>query len=184
MTSTSRIRANRQNAQKSTGPRTRAGKDRVSHNALRHGLATDLSADPVFAAQIEALARALVGAEAAEPALLETARVAAMAELDLIRIRRIRSDLLVELARSTMDLQSDADDLPMLSLVQEGIQAGLNRRELHQFLRERQTAQPSSRINVSLANLAHIERYERRAMSRRKGLLRALSALQSKARRP
>src|SRR4051812_46307443 len=33
-----KLQANRENAQKSTGPRTRRGKDRVSRNALRHGL--------------------------------------------------------------------------------------------------------------------------------------------------
>ncbi|MFO0887832.1 MAG: hypothetical protein U0790_01670 [Isosphaeraceae bacterium] len=38
MTSPARIEANRRNAQRSTGPRTEAGKDKVRLNALKHGL--------------------------------------------------------------------------------------------------------------------------------------------------
>jgi hypothetical protein len=39
MTSTKQFEANRRNASKSTGPRTAAGKARVSKNAMKHGLA-------------------------------------------------------------------------------------------------------------------------------------------------
>jgi len=38
MASVAQIQANRSNAQKSTGPRTAAGKERASRNALKHGL--------------------------------------------------------------------------------------------------------------------------------------------------
>jgi hypothetical protein len=38
VTSDKQIEANRQNARKSTGPRTQGGKDRVSNNAVKHGL--------------------------------------------------------------------------------------------------------------------------------------------------
>lgn len=40
MTTEARIRANRRNAQLSTGPKTSAGKKRVTRNALKHGLLT------------------------------------------------------------------------------------------------------------------------------------------------
>lgn len=39
MTSAAQIEANRRNSQRSTGPRTEAGKARSRRNALRHGLA-------------------------------------------------------------------------------------------------------------------------------------------------
>src|SRR6516165_9847555 len=38
MTTQAKIEANRRNAQKSTGPRTKEGKDKVRLNALKHGL--------------------------------------------------------------------------------------------------------------------------------------------------
>ena len=37
-TSSKRAEANRRNAQKSTGPRTAAGKDRARFNAVKHGM--------------------------------------------------------------------------------------------------------------------------------------------------
>jgi hypothetical protein len=41
MAAQKQIKANRRNAQKSTGPRTAEGKAAVSKNAVRHGLFTD-----------------------------------------------------------------------------------------------------------------------------------------------
>jgi len=41
MSTKTQINANRQNAQKSTGPQTDEGKAVVSQNAVRHGLFTD-----------------------------------------------------------------------------------------------------------------------------------------------
>ena len=38
MSTEMQIKANRQNAQKSTGPRTQDGKEAVSQNAVKHGL--------------------------------------------------------------------------------------------------------------------------------------------------
>lgn len=42
MTSKKQIRANRQNAQKSTGPKSKSGKQRAARNAIKHGLFTDI----------------------------------------------------------------------------------------------------------------------------------------------
>ena len=43
MTSQKQIEANRRNAKQSTGPRTTAGKQRTSQNALKHGLSAEQS---------------------------------------------------------------------------------------------------------------------------------------------
>ena len=55
------IAANRCNARKSTGPRSRAGKSRASRNAYRHGLSRSIGTDTVFAEQLETLAREIAG---------------------------------------------------------------------------------------------------------------------------
>src|SRR3984893_13113796 len=55
MASEKQIAANRANAQKSTGPRTAAGRLKSSRNALRHGLSVPLSLS-MTTAKAEALA--------------------------------------------------------------------------------------------------------------------------------
>ena len=55
--SSKRIEANRRNAQKSTGPRTTEGKDRVRLNALKHGLTASTAVLPGEDAEGLAIAR-------------------------------------------------------------------------------------------------------------------------------
>ena len=47
MTTLKQIEANRRNAQSSTGPRTEAGKERSSRNAVRHGLTAETVIEPL-----------------------------------------------------------------------------------------------------------------------------------------
>ena len=131
MSGARRREANRANARASTGPNTRAGKARSAGNARRHGLSLPALRDPALSHEIVALVRAIVGAEAgafsakvdfrfsAENATTQTnlervsahervnaygtrssahrfelaCRIAA-AQLDLVRARRARLDLL------------------------------------------------------------------------------------------
>lgn len=60
MASERQIAANRRNAGRSTGPRSRKGKKRVSRNAIRHGLSMPL-AGAALTEQIDALARKIAG---------------------------------------------------------------------------------------------------------------------------
>lgn len=60
MTTASQRRANRLNAQRSTGPKTAQGRQRVSQNAVRHGLSAPLETDPVL---LEALVMRLQAGE-------------------------------------------------------------------------------------------------------------------------
>ena len=87
------IAANRRNAGKSTGPRSRAGKQRARFNAYQHGLTSSLVASAVVARKIERLARKIAG-NTKDGSILGHARSAADAEFDLTRVRRVRVALI------------------------------------------------------------------------------------------
>jgi hypothetical protein len=135
MTSGRKIAANRNNAKKSTGPRSEGGRSVSRHNALRHGLAVSIGNESAFGGDVEDLAKLLSSASGLHSAS-GVAREAAEAQLDLSRIRNIR-DCLYE---TIYFVDTDAPDC----LIE---------------------------LNDKLAKL---ERYERRAFSRRKRALRAM----------
>jgi glutathione synthase/RimK-type ligase-like ATP-grasp enzyme len=135
VTSDRKIIANRNNAKKSTGPRSGAGRAAARRNARRHGLAVAIGGDPAFHEDIEKLAMALSLASGTQK-VSEFAREAAEATLDLARIRKVRAFLFETL------YFADA-------------------------------AAPDSITDLN-DKLAKLERYERRAFSRRKRALRAM----------
>ena len=87
MASERQLAANRANAQKSSGPRSAAGKKRASRNALTHGLTTPMSG-VAFVREIEALARQIAG-DPKDRVRMAAARDAAEAQLDLVRVQRV-----------------------------------------------------------------------------------------------
>jgi hypothetical protein len=87
------IAANRLNARKSTGPRSSAAKKRTSRNAYRHGLTLNPTSSAVFAKRLDKLARNIVG-DSKDEIILAHARAAAQAELDLARVRQVKSALI------------------------------------------------------------------------------------------
>src|SRR6187431_3231145 len=90
MPSDRQIAANRNNAKKSTGPRSDAGRAVSRRNAKRHGLAIAIGTDPAFQDEIEKLAKTL-SLSCGMQHVDERAREAAEAELDLLRIRKVRA---------------------------------------------------------------------------------------------
>lgn len=90
--------ANRANAQKSTGPKTAAGRLKSSRNAYRHGLSLPLHLDMSTSAKADAIARALAQDPADEEELAAAAEVA-QAQLELLRIRAARAELMSEVDR-------------------------------------------------------------------------------------
>ncbi len=141
--------ADRADARARGGARTPGGKARSARNAMRHGLSLPIVADPATAAEVEALTRQMAPAADAETA--ELARAVAQAQVDLIRIRRARQNLLATtftLLAATQD-EAAPDDL------------GAARRL-------------SDHLSNLAARLAAMDRYERRAFSRRKFAVRAL----------
>jgi hypothetical protein len=93
MATEKQIAANRANAKRSTGPKTAAGRSRSSRNAVRHGLSCPLQLDFAMSEKADAIARLLAGAGANDEQLTSTMEVA-HAQVELLRIRRVRAELM------------------------------------------------------------------------------------------
>ena len=96
MTSPRQSSANRANAAKSSGPRTKAGKKRASRNAFKHGLASDSRL--IYAAEIEQLAHDIAG-ETTGPRQMEGARNIARGLIDVQRARQAKVALIERVTR-------------------------------------------------------------------------------------
>ena len=94
MTSDRKIRANRANAQVSTGPKTADGRARAVRNAFRHGLSLPVCSNPALSEEVEALAREIAGPDA-NAETQDLARQVAEAQIDLRRVRYARHELLL-----------------------------------------------------------------------------------------
>jgi hypothetical protein len=105
MASEKQLRANRENAKRSTGPKTAAGRLKSSSNALRHGLSRPLAADPaalMTACQMAELFVAKGGDDMqARMAALEVGH----AEAQLLRVAAVRRKLLSNLDVGTASLK-------------------------------------------------------------------------------
>ena len=82
-----------QNTLKSTGPRTAAGKARSAQNARRHGLTHSALSAPQFAQAVAGLAHA-VAAGSKDPQVIALAIQFAAAQIDIMRARHSRVELL------------------------------------------------------------------------------------------
>lgn len=189
MTSAQKIRANRANAQASTGPRTAQGKARIARNARRHGLSLSVISDPVLSEQVEVLARKIAG-EAANEEIYQCACRIAEAQIDLQRIRYARHQLLSrDLSDPDYDPEADIREKLALSLRLLREKVALCRRLLRpnrpeipiaELRRSLYSTAPQGlpRLATILLNQAQtlqaMDRYERRALSRRKFAIRAL----------
>jgi hypothetical protein len=140
------------------GPHTPGGKVRSARNAMRYGLSLPVLADPVTAAEVEAMARQMYPAADAEVG--ELARAVAQAQVDLIRIRRARQDLI---AATLADLAGRAEE----AVTDRSPRAALLEVPHH--------------VPHLAVRLAAMDRYERRALSRRKFAIRAFSAARRRA---
>src|SRR3954453_8612384 len=170
------IAANRANASKSTGPRSRAGRKRAAGNATVHGLTANLLSSATLAEQVEKLAREIAGSTD-DAILLQYARDAAYAEIDLARVRRIKGALIQRVsAVGTLDG-------PLFENVR-GVRKILDmlaRGELPERIYPLATM-PSGELERTaealrrvLPELTKLARYESRAAARRDKALRAIT---------
>lgn len=102
MASEKQIAANKANAKRSTGPKTKIGKSRSRQNAFRHGLSVSNPQDEPTLREIDALARAFAGKMEDREGLL-AATAMASAQIALLRIEEIRAGILSSIEDCMLD---------------------------------------------------------------------------------
>jgi hypothetical protein len=176
VTSARKITANRANARASTGPQTTRGRARAARNALRHGLSLPVGSIPAMSEEVETLAREIAG-PGANAETQELARRVAEAQIDLRRVRHARHQFLSD------TLSWEYYSYTKMRMKVKILRALLrpNPPDISTEALKFATSNPSLEGPDKLATilleqakeLLAMDRYERRALSRRKFAVRA-----------
>jgi hypothetical protein len=168
MTTERQIAANRRNARKSTGPKSRSGKRRAAQNAWKHGLAasvTSYDTDPL----IDKLA-GKIAVKAGHVGIRQCARDIAAAKLELDRIRQVRIGLIKSARLFGLNIAEMEEGLPAEDPQAKDAAFVMVKRSSP----EEEAADVLRRV---LSDLTKILRYERHAAARRDKAFRRLSRL-------
>jgi hypothetical protein len=187
VTSERKIRTNRANARASTGPHTIRGRARVARNALRHALSLPVCPIPALSEEVEALASKIAG-RGANAQTQELARRVAEAQIDLRRVRSARHQFLFD-TLSKENYESYANMRMKVKLLRALL--GPNPPDISmeplEFATSTSTPQGPDKLATILSGeakkLLAMDRYERRALSRRKFAIRAFDAARRRSSR-
>jgi hypothetical protein len=184
LTSGAKIKANRANAQASTGPKTADGRARAARNARRHGLSSSLYSDPILSKEVEALAHEIAGTDA-NAEIRELACRIAEAEIDLRRVRHARNHLVNDRLNDKY-YESHASERAKFNLICKLLSNNppeIPYEVLCKYLTT-STLQGPEKLATILAQeakpLRAMDRYEKRALSRRKSAIREFDAARQK----
>jgi hypothetical protein len=175
VTSESKIRANRANSRASTGPKTARGRARSARNAFRHALSLPIDADPALSEEAEELAREIAGPGASGEIQGLACRVAE-AQIDLRRVRDARHQLFSDPTYDCAANRRQKAAYLRLLLGNDAPETTLT--DLVAFLETKPQGPEkfASILPEKAGRLLAMDRYERRALSRRKLAIRALDA--------
>jgi hypothetical protein len=196
VTSPRRIAANRQNAKNSTGPRTRAGRQRSSTNAIRHRLSATVHLDIERTATIDKLAT-LICQGNCDPLLREAALAIAENVAILIDIRQQQVTVVERLRRGRnkplangdpriaearwrfAQAEIAADRLDRLDGIKTSVNRTAKRPKWHDHNPHAGAPRNvSEALRLAMRDLFLLRRYQRQAIGRLKRAIRDFRTMQ------
>ncbi len=170
---------NRANARASTGPKSKVGKARAAGNARLHGLSVPAVLDPSLAEEIKELARKIAGSNASSDRL-ELAMTIAAAQVDLLRVRQVRHQML-SFVLNDPDYQTPTKAILRRQWLARHAAPPADAGDIRPRDMINGICDPSRFVQIlgDLSFRLHtLDRYERRALSRRKRAVRAFDSFQ------